>query len=131
MSIYLYRPVKLDAVKTYPLHSRASKVAIADFARVPRPQASIREWTRCLPNILAGQSFRDIISALERARKKRKPIIWGLGGHVIKCGLSPILLHLMSRGYLTAVAMNGSTLIHDVEVAMEGFTSEDVPKSLG
>jgi hypothetical protein len=131
MSIYRARPLKLDGVKTYPLRSRPSKVSVADFARVPPPHASIRQWIKSLPNILAGQSFRAVIAALNRARSQRRPIIWGLGGHVIKCGLSRVLIDLMSRGYLTAVAMNGSTLIHDFEIGMVGFTSEDVPERLG
>jgi len=131
MSIYRSRPLKLDRVKTYPLRSRPSKVSVADFARVPPPHASIRQWIKSLPNILAGQSFRAVIAALSRARSQRQPIIWGLGGHVIKCGLSRVLIDLMNRGYLTAVAMNGSTLIHDFEISMVGFTSEDVPESLG
>ena len=64
---------------------------------------------------------------MEKARAKRKPIIWGIGGHVIKCGLGPILIDLMRRGYLTAVTMNGAAMIHDFEVALAGATSEDVP----
>lgn len=131
MSLYRWRPLDLNQVKTYPLKSRPSKVAVGDFARVPRSKAPVREWVRSLPDILAGQAFRGVIAALERARRKHKPIIWGLGGHVIKCGLSRILINLMDRRYLTAVAMNGSTLIHDFEVAMVGSTSEDVPDTLG
>ncbi len=72
-----------------------------------------------------------MVAALERARRKHKPIIWGLGGHVIKCGLSPVLIDLMRRGYVTAVAMNGAALIHDFEIALVGATSEDVPAVLG
>ena len=131
MSIYRTHPLTLDRVKTYPLASRSSKVSVADFARVPRSGASPRQWVASLPRILAGETFRAVIEALERARRKRKPIIWGLGGHVLKCGLSPILIDLLHRGYLTAVAMNGAGLIHDFEIALVGATSEDVPAVLG
>jgi len=131
MSIYRTRPLTLDRVKTYPLRSRPSKVSISDFARVPPPNASVRAWTRCLPRLLAGESFRSVVAALERARARKKPIIWGLGGHVIKCGLSPVLIDLLRRRYLTAVAMNGAALIHDFEIALVGSTSEDVPAVLG
>jgi hypothetical protein len=131
MSIYRQHPLTLDRVKTCPLRSRFGKVSVSDFARVPTSDASVSEWVKSLPNILAGQSFRAVMVALARARKKRKPIIWGLGGHVIKCGLSPVLIHLMEQGYVTAVAMNGSTLIHDFEIGMAGSTSEDVPEALG
>ncbi|HLW79803.1 MAG TPA: hypothetical protein VKU44_09425, partial [Terriglobia bacterium] len=89
------------------------------------------QWIDSLPRILAGDSFRAVVAAIERARQKRKPIIWGLGGHVIKCGLSPVLIDLLTRGYLTAVAMNGAALIHDFEIALAGSTSEDVPAALG
>ncbi len=131
MSIYKLRPISLDVVRTYPLQSRASKVSAKDFARVVRPGASVHEWMKSLPNILAGESFRGAVKALEGARRKRKPILWGLGGHVIKCGLSPVLIRLMRRGYLTAVAMTGAALIHDFEIALVGKTSEDVPSVLG
>jgi hypothetical protein len=131
VSIYKDKPLALDKVRTYPLASRQSKVTVADFARVPRSGASLKQWVASLPRILAGETFRAVIEALERARRKRKPIIWGLGGHVLKCGLSPILIDLLHRGYLTAVAMNGAGLIHDFEVGLVGATSEDVPAVLG
>ncbi len=131
MSIYRVRPLELDHVRTYPLRSRPSKVSVADFARAPRRGAKFSEWVDSLPRILAGKDFRAVVAALERARQKRKPIIWGLGGHVIKVGLSPILIDLLRRGYLTAVAMNGAALIHDFEIALVGSTSEDVPAVLG
>src|SRR5712692_10329980 len=117
MSIYRVRPLELDRVRTYPLRTRPSKVSISDFARVVSPRASVREWVNSLPRILAGESFRAVLAALERARKKRKPIIWGLGGHVIKVGLGPVLIDLLRRGYVTAVAMTGAAMIHDFEIA--------------
>ncbi len=131
MSIYRVRPLELDHIRTYPLCSRPSKVSVADFARVHRHGATLTDWLKSLPRILAGSDFRAVVAALERARKKRKPIIWGLGGHVIKVGLSPILIDLLRRGYVTAVAMNGAALIHDFEIALAGQTSEDVPAVLG
>lgn len=131
MSIYKDKPLALEKVRTYPLKSRPSKVTVADFARVPRAGASLRHWVDSVPRILAGETFRAVVDALEGARRKRRPIIWGLGGHVIKCGLSPVLIDLMERGYLTAVAMNGAALIHDFEIGLVGATSEDVPAVLG
>jgi hypothetical protein len=131
MSTYRIRPLELDKVRTYSLRSRPSKVSVADFAKVISSGATVRAWVKSLPRILAGDDFRAVVAALERARKKEKPIIWGLGGHVIKCGLSPVLIDLMRRGYVAAVAMNGAALIHDFEVALVGATSEDVPAVLG
>jgi hypothetical protein len=131
MSIYNLRPFSLDKLHTYPLKSRPSKVSVREFARPSRSNTTVRQWIDSLPHILAGQSFRAVIASLETAARKKKPIIWGLGGHVIKCGLGPILIDLMRRGYITAVAMNGAALIHDFEVALVGTTSEDVPARLG
>lgn len=131
MSIYRVNPLELDRVHTYPLKSRASKVNVADFATPVARNASVARWVRSLPRILGAETFRGVVTALERARAKRKPIIWGLGGHVIKVGLGPILIDLMRRGYLTAVAMNGAALIHDFEIGLAGATSEDVPEALG
>ncbi|HEY6290463.1 MAG TPA: hypothetical protein VI455_02745 [Terriglobia bacterium] len=131
MSIYRQQPLKLDKVRTYPLASRQSKVSVEAFGRVPRRGISVHEWVKSLPGILAGESFRGVIDALQRARRGKQPIIWGLGGHVIKVGLGPILIDLMERGYATAFALNGAALIHDFEVALVGSTSEDVPAVLG
>jgi hypothetical protein len=130
MSIYRTRPLKLEGVNTYPLESRPGKVSVDDFAHVPRSRATVRQWVDSLPRILAGNDFRAVVQALERARARQKPIIWGLGGHVIKCGLGPLLIDLLARGFLTAVAMNGAALIHDFEIALAGSTSEDVPAVL-
>ena len=131
MTIYRQQPVKLDKVQTYPLASRCSKVVVEAFARVPRRAASVREWVKSLPKILAAESFRGVIDALQEARKRKRPIVWGLGGHVIKVGLGPVLIDLVGRGYATAFALNGAAMIHDFEVALVGSTSEDVPDALG
>jgi hypothetical protein len=131
MTIYSQQPLRFDKVQTYALASRPSKVSVQDFAQVTRGGRTITKWVKSLPRILAGESFRAVVAALERARAKRKPIIWGLGGHVIKCGLSPVLIDLLKGGFVTALAMNGAALIHDFEVALVGATSEDVPAVLG
>ncbi len=131
MTIYAIHPVKLDRTHTYPLKSRASKVGVADFAKPLAPGASVRQWLDSLPRILAAESFRGVVAALESAHEKRKPMIWGLGGHVIKVGLGPVLIDLMRRGYVTAFAMNGAAMIHDFEIGFAGATSEDVPAALG
>ncbi|MEJ2010136.1 MAG: hypothetical protein P8Z30_18605, partial [Acidobacteriota bacterium] len=131
MSEYRFQPLGLDHIRTYPLRSRPSKVSVKEFARLSRPNASVREWVETLPAILAGESFRAVLNAIKRARQTGKPIIWGLGGHVVKVGLAPVLIDLMRRGFVTAVAMNGAALIHDFEIALAGTTSEDVPAQLG
>ena len=125
-----FSPLDLDGVKTYPLASRSSKVSLSDFAKPVAENSSLDEFLTSLPNILAVQSLRQLTAKLKRARKLKKPIIWGIGGHVIKTGLAPLLIDLMNRGFLTAVAANGSVLVHDSEIAMVGSTSEDVDATL-
>ena len=131
MSIYDdLRPLGLQQVKTYPLASRESKVSLDDFARPVTEAATIQDFLSSLPNILAVQSLRKLADRMRRARELRKPIIWGIGGHVIKTGLAPVIIDLMKRGFVTAVAANGSVLVHDAEIAMVGSTSEDVDATL-
>jgi hypothetical protein len=124
-------PLNLENVSTYPLASRPSKVALDDFARPIDGAASLETFLDSLPNILAVQSLRELAKQIRRARELGKPIIWGIGGHVIKTGLAPVLIDLMKRGFLTAIAANGSVLVHDAEIAMVGSTSEDVDATLG
>src|SRR5437016_6726087 len=132
MSIYDdLKPIGLEQVSTYPLASRPSKVTVEDFAQPIAEDASAKDYLDSLPNILAVQSLRELAKQIRRARELGKPIIWGIGGHVIKTGLAPLLIDLMNRGYLTAIAANGSVLVHDAEIAMVGSTSEDVDATLG
>ncbi|HJU56238.1 MAG TPA: hypothetical protein VJ715_16770 [Pyrinomonadaceae bacterium] len=133
MSIYDddVRPLDLDGVNTYPLASRPSKVTVEDFARPAGVESSLADFLDSLPDILAARSLRALAARVRRARSLSKPIIWGLGGHVIKTGMSPVIIDLMRRGFVSAVAANGSVLVHDAEVAMVGSTSEDVDATLG
>ncbi|HEX8281760.1 MAG TPA: hypothetical protein VF588_00150 [Pyrinomonadaceae bacterium] len=132
MSIYDdIRPLGLEGVSTYPLESRPSKVAVEDFARPFDADASLRDFLASLPNILAVQSIREIAARMRRARALGKPVVWGVGGHVIKTGLAPLIIDLMRRGFVSGVAGNGSVLVHDAEVALVGSTSEDVDATLG
>jgi hypothetical protein len=131
MSIYDARPISLEKVKTYPLASRPSKVTIQDFAKPITEDSSLSDYLSSLPNILAVQNLRELAARMRQARDLKKPIIWGLGGHVIKTGLAPIIIDLMNRGLVTGIAGNGSVLVHDAEIAMVGSTSEDVDATLG
>src|SRR5580704_6144569 len=131
MSIYSLQPITLGAVHTYPLASRKSKVSVRDFAKPPATNTSLTKFLDSLPNILAAEDLRQLLAAIHRARKQRKAILWGLGGHVIKVGLAPILIDLMKRGFISGIAMNGAALIHDFEIALAGNTSEDVEAGIG
>ena len=125
------KPLSLDNVSTYPLTSRPSKVSLDDFAKPVKEDSSLKDYLASLPNILAVQNLRELSARIQRARRAQKPIIWGIGGHVIKTGLAPIIIDLMNRGFVTAIAGNGSVLVHDSEIAMVGSTSEDVDATLG
>src|SRR6266481_10038434 len=126
MSIYPIHPITLGAVHTYPLASRKSKVSIRDFAKAPAASTSLIKFLDSLPDILAANDLRRLLAAIHSARKRRKAILWGLGGHVIKVGLGPVLIALMKRGFVSGMAMNGAALIHDFEIALAGNTSEDI-----
>src|SRR5882762_11330839 len=121
MSIYKnLQPISLDKVSTYPLASRQSKVTVKDFAAPVTESSSLNDYLASLPDILAVQALRDLARQIRRARQLHKPIIWGIGGHVIKTGLGPLIIDLMRRGFVTAIAANGSVLVHDAEIAMVG-----------
>jgi hypothetical protein len=109
---------------------RPSKVAAAAAAKPWRLGGTLRRYLASLPNHLAVQSLRQVVAAILEARRRGKPVILGMGAHVIKVGLSPILVDLLERGLLTAVAANGACAIHDFELAYAGFTSEDVEAQL-
>ncbi|MGI8849658.1 MAG: hypothetical protein ACR2HT_05770 [Pyrinomonadaceae bacterium] len=132
MSIYEnFEPINFDAIKTYDLASRPSKVTVKDFAEPVTDTDSLKNFLKKLPKILAAESLKEIAKQIRRARDSGKPIIWGIGGHVIKTGLAPVLIDLMRHGFVSAIASNGAVLVHDTEIALVGFTSEDVDTSLG
>ena len=126
-----YDAFDLSQVQTYPLASRTSKVTLADVARPHVAGTGVDGWLSRLPDLLAGRDFRAVIDAIDRARQEDRPVVWGLGAHVVKVGLSPILVDLMRRGYVSAMALNGAGMIHDFELAVGGSTSEDVDGTLG
>lgn len=124
------QPVDLSRVRTIPLQVRPNKVSQTTFARPPVKGQSAADFLAGLPHILAGTDFRAVVNAVVAARKNGRPVIVGFGAHVLKCGLSPVLIDLMKRGVITALATNGSGAIHDFELALIGETSEDVAAGL-
>lgn len=135
-SIYEISPLTLDRIRTYALRKRKSKVTVRDFAKplggTPLVRgATVGAFLNSLPRILAAEDLRAVVSAIVRARAKRKAILWGIGGHVIKVGLAPLLIDLMRRRFISGLAMNGAALVHDFEIALVGNTSEDVEAVLG
>jgi hypothetical protein len=126
-----YQEFDLTGVQTYPLDQRQSKVRHDHFATAWDPATGMAGWLASLPNLLASADFRAVVAAIRAAHANQRQIIWGIGAHVIKAGLSPVLIDLMRRGFVSAIAMNGAGLIHDFEVALSGATSEEVDSSLG
>jgi hypothetical protein len=126
MTKYTKLPLDFDQLRTVGLQQRGGKVKTADFASLYQRGDGVKGLLESLPHILAADSFRAVVDAVCAARRKERALLWGLGGHVIKCGLAPVLIDLMRRGYVTAFALNGSAAIHDFEIALAGHTSEDV-----
>ena len=120
------RPVDLTKVKTYPIRDRENKVSVTDFAYPASAGQTISSWLDSLPKILAGRDFIELVQAIVKAKAESRPVIAMMGGHVVKCGLSPVIISMMEHGILTGIAMNGATSIHDFEIAIIGGTSEDV-----
>jgi hypothetical protein len=126
VSKYSRQPLDFKGLRTVGLAERGGKVKLADFASAYPKGSGVAGWLDSLPHVLAADGFRAVVEAVAAARARRRAILWGLGGHVIKCGLAPVLIDLMRRGYATGFAMNGSASIHDFEIALAGHTSEDV-----
>ncbi len=121
----------LDQLRTYPLATRESKVNTGLFATPPRPGMQMSSFFNGLPGILAGDQFRRFVDRVRAARQRGHLIAVGLGAHVIKCGMNPVLIDLIKRGWIQAIALNGAGIIHDFEIALAGKTSEDVAAVLG
>jgi hypothetical protein len=125
-----FDPVDLGKVRTVSLKGRRSKVSSAEMARPAERGASFRSFERSLPDLLAAKEFRALADAISMAARHGRTVLWMIGAHVIKAGLSPVLISLMRKRALTALAMNGAGAIHDYELAAAGRTSEDVAAGL-
>lgn len=120
------RELDFSKLKTYSLKTRRSKVEIGDFAKPWKTGADFSAFLDSLPDILAVQTFRRLVNKIVEARRRSRPVILGMGAHPTKVGLNPIIVDLMRRQVITAVAMNGAVVIHDFELAFLGQTSEEV-----
>ena len=126
MSRYSEKPLTFEGLKTVPIDARGGKVRVEHFARPYSKGGGMTQLLDSLPKIIAGESFQGVVAALRRARDQKRAILWGMGGHVVKCGLADVLLDLMRREWVTGFVMNGAASIHDFEIAIAGQTSEDV-----
>jgi len=129
--VFPYEEFDLSGVQTYPLKSRASRSRVEDFGRPHEAGATVGAFVDRLPNVLAAADFQAVVRAIVDAKRSAGGIVWGLGAHVIKTGLGPVVIDLMERGFVSAIATNGAAVIHDFEVALVGATSEDVDEALG
>jgi hypothetical protein len=121
----------LDRLKTYALADRPNLVSQGQFARpVPPPPGAVKALLESMPDLLGARALRRLAAAMVAARAAKAPILFGVGAHVLKVGLSPLLIDLLERGFVQGVAMNGAGAIHDAELALIGATSEDVGSAL-
>ena len=120
------KPVDMSSITTYPLRERINKTSIHDFATLPEVDINLSPFLASLPKILKAQDFLSLVDDIVAAYRNKKPVIVMMGGHVIKCGLSPLLIELVKQGVITGFAFNGASSIHDFEIALIGETSEDV-----
>jgi hypothetical protein len=125
-----YQPIDAEALRTYSITAREHKVNVDSFAACPDTGASFTAWLDSLPDFLGASRVRSIANAAADAHRAGRPIVWAMGAHVVKVGCGPIVVDLIKRGVVSAVAMNGATAIHDVEVATLGSTSEEVAETI-
>ena len=125
-----FKPIDLSPLKTYSIADRKSKVSFGDLAKPWRKGDAFLSFLESLPDILAARQLRQVIDALVSACRAQKTIMVGMGAHVIKVGLAPVIIDLIKRGIIKAVALNGAGIIHDFEMAYAGKTSEDVAAGL-
>jgi len=129
--IFSYEDFDLSHVRTYPLKARKSKTHVDDFAKAVAADAPVGTFVDSLPDLLAAADLKAVVRAIATARISDAGVVWGLGAHVIKTGLGPVLIDLMEQGFVSAIATNGAAIIHDFEIALVGATSEDVDEALG
>lgn len=124
-----YTPLLFCAAKTHSIRDQR-RLAHSDKAGKPFIGGSFRAFLDSLPDFLGAQSFKNVASAIVSAVQTSRPVILGMGAHPIKVGLSPIIIHLIEKGVISAICLNGACMVHDFELAYAGQTSEDVAAEL-
>lgn len=124
------RPIDLSGIRSSSIRKRKNFVCLKQFASATE-QENFGTFIDSIPKLLAGNYLREVIDAIVKAVNQRNHVVLAIGAHVIKCGLSPLLIDLMKRNIVTAVAMNSAAAIHDYEISLIGETSEDVDHGLG
>lgn len=124
------KPLDLSRVKLTSLSQKKHKVGKDLFARTWETGGSLTDFLNSLPKILAGKDLREVAEKIAEAVRRKKMVLLGMGAHPIKVGLNPILIDWMEKGVLKGISMNGAGVIHDVEMAMAGHTSEEVDEEL-
>jgi deoxyhypusine synthase len=125
-----YQRIDLNRIKTYSIKGRRSKNQIKNFGKPVSPDYDVTSFLGSLPKYLKADDFRKLLNSIAKAKRRGKPIIFMCGAHVIKCGLSPVLIDLMQNGFVSLLATNGAGAIHDFEIALWGKTSEEVERSI-
>lgn len=125
-----YRPTDLSKLKTFSIGRRVHKCDISALAGLPPKGATFRQWMDALPGFLGAESLRVVAEAIIAARRDDRPVVFAMGGHVVKAGCTPVVGDLIRRGIVTGVALHGATAIHDVELALFGQTSEEVADTI-
>jgi len=120
----------LSKVTRYPIRKRDNRTEITGFGKPLKQGAGVSDFMKSLPKFLKAADLNEFIDHVCRARKKDLPFHCMLGAHTIKVGLSPVFIDLMKRGLVTGLSFNGAGLIHDLELAFFGGTSEDVQRGL-
>lgn len=125
-----FNRLSFKGIKTYSIENRENKVNIADFGTPCKKMDSLDAFLESLPDILIGHDFREFVQRFRQAISEKNRIVVMMGAHVIKCGLNPLIIEVLKRGYISHLAINGACVIHDVEIANWGITSEDVASGL-
>lgn len=125
-----FEPLDFSKIQTYPVAERSNKVNAGAFAAPSTAGATLRGFLDGLPDFLAVQDLRKIVSAVATAVRNKRPVVLMMGAHSIKVGLNPLFVDAMRRGIINAVAFNGAGAIHDFELCYQGETSEDVQRGL-
>jgi hypothetical protein len=124
-------PLDFTGLNTYSVYERPSKVTVENFGRPVGPGATVSELLASLPDQLLGREFPELVDRLAASHREGRPILVGMGAHVIKVGLNPVLIDLMERSIITGLALNGAGIVHDTEIALAGKTSEEVEQVIG
>jgi len=116
-----YPSIRAAGIRFESVHNRPAKIKADEFARPVYPGSSLADFFSALPKTGAAADLLSFSKRLREARRGDFPVILGMDDAAAEAALQPLIIDLMERGWISALAVSWSVAVADFEIALTGF----------